>query len=112
MMRNLRIRTLALPTLIFLLGGVVTSSLQLPMRAETNTSNENLLLAQSQRFPLRGSKFTELGDHRRIESSITISNNGRLDGVTRIWTDKLVERFYWLRCSRNYGSRWEYPLCD
>jgi hypothetical protein len=37
-------------------------------------------------FPLRGSQFTELGDHRRMETSITISNNGRIDGVTHIWT--------------------------
>jgi hypothetical protein len=39
-------------------------------------------------FPLRGSNLTELGDHRRMETSITISNNGRIDGVTRIWTAK------------------------
>ena len=37
-------------------------------------------------FPLRGSRFTELGDHRRMETNVTISNNGRIDGVTRIWT--------------------------
>jgi hypothetical protein len=37
-------------------------------------------------FPLRGSQFTELGEHRRMETSITISNNGRIDGVTRTWT--------------------------
>jgi hypothetical protein len=44
-------------------------------------------------FPLRGSQFTELGDHRRMETSITISNNGRVDGATRIWTDKQLQGF-------------------
>jgi hypothetical protein len=45
-------------------------------------------ISLNQNFPLRGSQFTELGDHRRMETSITISNNGRIDGVTRIWTAK------------------------
>ncbi|EKQ68944.1 hypothetical protein OsccyDRAFT_3498 [Leptolyngbyaceae cyanobacterium JSC-12] len=49
---------------------------------------KNLLLAQSKPFPLKGSKFTELGGHRRMETSITMSKGGRVDGVTRIWTDK------------------------
>lgn len=44
--------------------------------------------SDSRSFPLRGSQFTELGDHRRMETSVTISNNGRVDGVTRIWTAK------------------------
>lgn len=37
-------------------------------------------------FPTRGSKFTELGNHRRMKTNITISKNGRIDGLTRIWT--------------------------
>ena len=57
-----------------------------PVYAVPNLSEQKLLLAQSQRFPLKGSQFTELGDHRRMETSITISNNGRIDGVTRTWT--------------------------
>jgi hypothetical protein len=47
----------------------------------------------SKNFPLRGSQFTELGDHRRMETSITISNNGRIDAVTRIWTAKQFQGF-------------------
>lgn len=42
----------------------------------------------AQKFPLKGSERTELGDHRRMKTDITISNNGRVDGVTRTWTDK------------------------
>jgi hypothetical protein len=91
-MQALLIRTLALPTLTLLLSSVVASNLVLPVRAGTNLSSEQLL-AQNQRFPLRGSKFTELGDHRRMETQITISNNGRIDGVTKIWTDKQLKGF-------------------
>ncbi|MBD2386263.1 hypothetical protein [Cylindrospermum sp. FACHB-282] len=69
------------------------SSLQLTDNILTSSRREKLLLAQSQRFPLRGSRFTELGDHRRMETQITISNNGRIDGVTRIWTDKQWKGF-------------------
>lgn len=47
-------------------------------------SQKGTLLAQN--FPLRGSRFDELREHRRMETSITISNNGRIDGVTRTWT--------------------------
>lgn len=68
-------------------------NLQLPTIVETSSSSKNLILAQDQRFPLRGSKFTELGDHRRMETNITISNNGRIDGVTRIWTAKQWKGF-------------------
>ncbi len=50
-------------------------------------------LSPQQAFPLQGSQFTELGDHRRMETSVTISNNGRVDGVTRIWTDKQLKGF-------------------
>jgi hypothetical protein len=64
----------------------LASDLQVPASTVTNSATKSLLVAQNQRFPLRGSKFTELGDHRRMETSITISNNGRIDGVTRIWT--------------------------
>jgi hypothetical protein len=52
---------------------------------ESSTANKS--------FPLRGSEFTELGDHRRMKTSIIISNNGRIDGVTRIWTAKQLEGF-------------------
>jgi hypothetical protein len=50
-------------------------------------------IASSKSFPLRGSEFTELGDHRRMKTDITISNNGRVDGVTRIWTAKQLQGF-------------------
>jgi hypothetical protein len=50
-------------------------------------------VAASKIFPLRGSEFTELGDHRRMKTDITISNNGRIDGVTRIWTAKQWQGF-------------------
>jgi hypothetical protein len=49
------------------------------------------LLAQT--FPFRGSQFDELGDHRRMETSITISNNGRIDGRTRTWTAHKTKGF-------------------
>ncbi|MFX3643492.1 MAG: hypothetical protein ACE3L7_33375 [Candidatus Pristimantibacillus sp.] len=39
-------------------------------------------------FPLKGSQHTELGDHRRMNTDITISASGRLDGLTDIWTSK------------------------
>jgi hypothetical protein len=70
-----------------------SSSLLLTGNIFTSSHRQKLLLAQSQAFPLRGSKFTELGDHRRMETQITISNNGRIDGVTRIWTDKKLKGF-------------------
>ncbi|MCY7279261.1 MAG: hypothetical protein LH702_37400 [Phormidesmis sp. CAN_BIN44] len=76
-----------------LLGGLIGFKPVMPVNAGTSLSGEKLLLAQSKPFPLNGSKFTELGDHRRMESSITISNNGRIDGVTRIWTDKKLKGF-------------------
>jgi hypothetical protein len=44
-------------------------------------------------FPLRGSHRTELGDHRRMGTIITISANGRLDGRTRTWTSKKWKGF-------------------
>jgi hypothetical protein len=50
-------------------------------------------VASTKSFPLRGSEFTELGDHRRMQTDITISNNGRIDGVTRIWTAKQLQGF-------------------
>lgn len=66
---------------------------QLPITGIIGSHGSQLILAQNQRFPLRGSRFTELGDHRRMETSITISNNGRIDGVTRIWTAKQWQGF-------------------
>jgi hypothetical protein len=62
----------------------------LPSRAVSNLSIiiSNTSIASTKSFPLRGSEFTELGDHRRMKTDITISNNGRVDGVTRIWTAK------------------------
>ncbi len=50
-------------------------------------------VASSKSFPIRGTEFTELGDHRRMKTDITISNNGRIDGVTRIWTAKQWQGF-------------------
>jgi hypothetical protein len=37
----------------------------------------------SKNFPLRKSQFTELNDHRRMESNAILSNTGRLDVTTR-----------------------------
>jgi hypothetical protein len=65
----------------------------MPVYAGASLSGEKLLLAQSKPFPLRGSKFTELDDHCRMETNITISKNGSVDGVTRIWTDNKLKGF-------------------
>jgi hypothetical protein len=71
-----------------------SSSLQLTGNVLASSSHERLLIAQSQRFPLRSSdEYTDLGDHRQMQTQITISNNGRIDGVTRIWTDKKWQGF-------------------
>lgn len=83
----------ALALLVITLLFVVASSYGFisPASAETISTtfqDEEILLAQSLNFPLKGSKHTELGDHRRMATDITISNNGRIDGVTRTWTDK------------------------
>lgn len=86
MMKSLLSYTLALPAFALLLGGSIGFKSVPPVYAGTSLPSEKLLLAQSKPFPLRGSKFTELGDHRRMETSITISKNGRIDGATRIWT--------------------------
>jgi hypothetical protein len=85
-MQSLLSHTLAVPALTLLLTSSIASHLVLPVHAEISSSGGEILLAQNQTFPLRGSRFTELGDHRRMETNITISNNGRIDGVTRIWT--------------------------
>lgn len=92
-MQSLLSRTLMLSAFALLLGGLPGFKLVMPVNAGTGLSGEKLLLAQSKPFPLKGSKFTELGDHRRMETSITISKNGRVDGVTRIWTDKKLKGF-------------------
>lgn len=91
-MHSLLSRTLMLSTFALLLG-LTDFNLVMPVNAETSLSNKKLLVAQSKPFPLKGSKFTELGDHRRMETNITISKNGRIDGVTRIWTDKQWKGF-------------------
>ncbi|MGN4457456.1 hypothetical protein [Bacillus cereus group sp. MYBK57-1] len=39
-------------------------------------------------FPLKGSQHTGLGDHREMETTITISENGRIDGSTLTKTCK------------------------
>lgn len=85
-MQSLLSPTLTLSAFALLLGGSIGFKSVMPVYAGTSLPSEKLLLAQSKPFPLRGSKFTELGDHRRMETSITISKNGRVDGVTRIWT--------------------------
>jgi hypothetical protein len=85
-MRSLLSRTLTLSAFAVLFGSSIGFKSVMPVYAGTSLSGEKLLLAQSKPFPLQGSKFTELGDHRRMETSITISKNGRIDGVTRIWT--------------------------
>jgi|GEM_PF-3549529 hypothetical protein len=73
--------------------GVNISRSNLSSSQLTSSRSEKLLLAQSKPFPLSGSRFDELGDHRRMETQITVSNNGRIDGVTRIWTDKKWKGF-------------------
>ncbi|MEI6110756.1 MAG: hypothetical protein WCP63_03660 [Cyanobium sp. ELA712] len=55
--------------------------------------SQELIITQSAGFPVRQSKKTELGDHRHMKTSIIVSNNGRIDGTTRIWTDKKWEGF-------------------
>lgn len=86
MAQGLISRTLTLSAFGLLLVGSIGSQIVTTAYAGTRTASGQLLLAQNQRFPLRGSQFTELRDHRRMETSITISNNGRIDGVTRTWT--------------------------
>ncbi len=44
-------------------------------------------------FPIVGSRRDDLGDHRYMETSITISASGRLDAVTHTWTGKHMEGF-------------------
>jgi len=44
-------------------------------------------------FPKKGSQHTELGDHRRMYSEITISSTGRIDGRTKTWTSKKFKGF-------------------
>jgi len=84
--------SVVLGVIVLTLVTAVSKSVE-PVYAVPNLFEQKLLLAQSQRFPLKGSKFTELGDQRRMESSITISNNGRIDGVTRTWTEKKWKGF-------------------
>ncbi|MCB7160421.1 hypothetical protein LI071_07050 [Bacillus subtilis] len=45
-------------------------------------------------FPMTFSQHTELGHHRRMETTITISNNGRIDGRTKTWTSAAWEGFH------------------
>jgi hypothetical protein len=92
-MQSLLSHTLKLSAFALLLGGLIGFKPIMPVNAGTSLSGEKLLLAQSKPFPLKGSRFTELGDHRRMETNITISKNGRVDGVTRIWTDKQWKGF-------------------
>ena len=86
MMKSFLSLTLALPTSALLIGCSIGFQSVPSVYAETILSSEKLLLAQSKPFPLQGSKFAELGDHRRMETNITISKDGRIDGVTRTWT--------------------------
>lgn len=44
-------------------------------------------------YPLKGYQHTELGNHRRMETSITISDTGRIDGITKTWTSKKYKGF-------------------
>ncbi|PEW56834.1 hypothetical protein CN448_32030 [Bacillus cereus] len=45
-------------------------------------------------FPIKGTQYTELGDHRNMQTDITISNNGRLDAITETVTGKKWEGFH------------------
>ena len=80
-------------SLVIVSSPTFATNLQLHITDITSSHSSQPILAQSQHFPLRGSRFTELGDHRRMETSITISNNGRIDGVTRTWTAKQWQGF-------------------
>lgn len=93
MIRSLLIRPLTLVVVALSLTSTGVYSLIVPAYSETSFSSESILMAQNQSFPLQGSRFTELGDHRRMETQITVSNNGRVDGVTRIWTAKQWKGF-------------------
>jgi hypothetical protein len=44
-------------------------------------------------FPIQKNQFTELHDHRHMETTARLSNNGLLDGSTRTWTDKALTGF-------------------
>ncbi|WP_142343863.1 RICIN domain-containing protein [Bacillus toyonensis] len=48
----------------------------------------------SKQFPIRGFEHTELGDHRRMETSIIVSKNGRIDGTTKTWTAHHTRGFH------------------
>jgi hypothetical protein len=55
---------------------------------DTKTGGRFCGTSASKNFPLRKFQFTELGDHRRMESTAILSSTGRLDVTTRIWTRK------------------------
>jgi hypothetical protein len=77
-------------------NGVAANAWECVAHPDQEWKIENVGVSSStttKNFPLRGSNFTELGDHRRMETSITISNNGRIDAVTRIWTAKQFQGF-------------------
>lgn len=58
--------------------------------AYLDAKGDNVLVTP---FPIVGSRRDDLGDHRYMETSITISASGRIDGVTRTWTGKHMEGF-------------------
>ena len=46
------------------------------------------------RFPIIRYKHSELGDHRRMETSVKVMENGRVDGRTTTWTSDHWEGFH------------------
>ena len=72
---------------------VVASTLDLPRYERIFCSQAIPDSTPAKQFPITTSQHTELGDHRRMETSIIISSNGRVDGRTKIWTSKKWQGF-------------------
>ncbi|MGF9944619.1 hypothetical protein ABEX44_15350 [Priestia megaterium] len=72
---------------------VVASTLDLPRYESVFCGPGPGPTPPPKQFPYTTSQHTELGDHRRMETSLIISSNGRVDGRTKIWTAKKFEGF-------------------
>ncbi|PHC10128.1 hypothetical protein [Bacillus toyonensis] len=44
-------------------------------------------------YPIRGFEYTELNDHRRMETIVTIGINNRMDVMTNTWTSEEFQGF-------------------
>lgn len=49
---------------------------------------------ENSRVPLQGYKHDELGSHRRMRTEFTLSNNGKIEAKTRIWTNDHWKGFH------------------